>query len=298
MFKDCSVMVIRADDPSQILRLEVDEKTQQAICRTFSAAVADLVKKKTKIPFDGNYKPNDDEFLFVENFMLPDEIKEAIRNPIGAMAYKKEDGEFPEIKAIFVGKCIRKNKMEEFKVAFQRFRKEQYISIRGINLYFTNNTFRCERNFGINISDRIDCYYTKDELQFSSFFFARQVFDLTQFYRSALDPEVDQFASNELLSVQDPQKFKKIANIWIRRKIAMINDSGVLVNNSAAQIKKLAKSAGIDITIENKKIVIPSDKDQLKIVLGFLDEEVYKGPFSKATLLANSKRRVKKQIKA
>lgn len=91
MFKNCSIMVIRADDPSQILRLEVDEATQQAVCKTLSASVADLVKDKTRIPFNGSYKPNDDEFLSVENFTLPDEIKEAIRNPMGVMAYKKED---------------------------------------------------------------------------------------------------------------------------------------------------------------------------------------------------------------
>ncbi len=292
MFENCSVMVIRADDSSEILRLEVDQKTQQAICDTFAAAVSDLVEEKTRVPFDGSYKPHDDEFLSVEGFMLPDEIKEAIRNPMGVVAYRKEDENFPEIKAIFVGTCIETNDTEKFLVAFQRFRKEQYISTRGFNLYFANNTFRRERNFGISISDKIDCYYVEEELQFSSFFFARQVFDLTQFYRSALDPEVDQFASNELLLVQDPQEFKGMANTWIRRKIAMINDSGVLANNSATQIKRLAKSAGIDIVVENKKIVMPNDKEQLKIVLGFLDEEVYKGPFSKATLRANSKRRV------
>lgn len=94
------------------------------------------------------------------------------------------------------------------------------------------------------------------------------------------------------MSVQDPQEFKNIANTWIRRKIAMINDSGVLENNSAAKIKKLAKSVGIKIDVECTRIVIPSDKEHLKIVLGFLDEEVYKGPFSKAILLANSKRQV------
>ena len=89
-------------------------------------------------------------------------------------------------------------------------------------------------------------------------------------------------------------EFKNMADTWIRRKIAMINDSGVLAKNSAAKIKRLAKSAGIDIAVEGKKIVLPNDKEQLKIVLGFLDEEAYKGPFSKATFLANSKRRIKK----
>lgn len=74
----------------------------------------------------------------------------------------------------------------------------------------------------------------------------------------------------------------------------MINDSGVLENNTAAKIKKLAKSAGIEIVVEDKKIVLPDDKEELKMVLRFLDEEAYKGPFSNNTYLANSKRRVKK----
>lgn len=296
MFKNCSIMVIRADDPSQILRLEVDEATRQAVCETFSSSVADLVNGRTRIPFNGSYKPNDDELLSVENFALPGEIEEAIWNPMGVTAYKKEGGEFPEIKAVFVGECIERDGTKELRVAFQRFRKEQYISTRGFNLYFAGNTFRCESNFGINISGRIDCYYTKGELQFSSFFFARQVFDLSEYYRSATDQEVDAFVSSKLLSIAQPQEFKNGANVWVRRRIAMINDSGVLKDNSAARIQKSAKLVGIKIDVEDKKIVIPEDKEQMKLVLGFLDEEVYQGPFSKATLLANSKRPVKKQI--
>ena len=67
----------------------------------------------------------------------------------------------------------------------------------------------------------------------------------------------------------------------------------ILVNNSAAKIKRLAKLAGIDIVVEGKKTVIPNDKEQLKIVLGFLDEDAYKGPFLNNMCLANSKRKIK-----
>lgn len=42
----------------------------------------------------------------------------------------------------------------------------------------------------------------------------------------------------------------------------MINDSDVLVNYKASEIKKLAKDAGITIAVENKKVVIPNDKEQ------------------------------------
>lgn len=294
MFKNCSIMVIRADNPSEILRLEVDAKTQQAVCDTFEAAVSDLVVEKSKVPFDGSYKPNEDEFLSIENFSLSKEIKDAIRNPIGVTAYHQKGESFPEIKAIFVGAYSKVNDTERFVAAFQRFRKDQYISTKGYHLFFSDNTFYRESNYGITISDRIDCYYTEGELQFSSFFFARQIFDLSEFYRSATDQEVDSFTSSNQLFMENPQEFKNMANTWIRRKIAMINDSEVLKKNSASKIKRLAKAAGIDIEVENEKIVIPNDKGKVKIILGFLDEEAYKGPFSNSTFLANSKRRVKK----
>lgn len=71
----------------------------------------------------------------------------------------------------------------------------------------------------------------------------------------------------------------------------MINDSDVLANYKASEIKKIAKDAGITITVENKKVVIPNDK---KVILGFLNEEAYKGLFSQNTFLANSKRRINK----
>lgn len=292
MFENASIMVMKADDPSQILRLEVDGDTQQSIDQSFAEAVAGLSEDKNMVPFDGSYKPDEDELLFIDGFILPDEIKEAIRNPIGVTAYQKEGGSFPEIKAIFVGTCTRTNGSENFQIAFQRFRKEQYISTKGFNLYFSNNTFRRERNYGISVSDRVDCYYADGKLQFTSYFYAKQIFDLREFYRSATDQEVEAFASNDLLFIENPERFKAMADTWVRRKIASINDTGVLNRYSASQIKKLAKKSGVNIEEQNERVLLPSDKEQMKIVLGFLDEEVYKGPFSRDTLLANSKRKV------
>ena len=215
---------------------------------------------------------------------------DAIRDPLGVTAFDKENDEFPEIKAIFVGKRTQTGETEKFSVAFQRFRKEQYISTRWYNLFFENNTFFQEKRFGISISDTIDCYYTDGELQFTSFYFARQVFDLSDYYRSATDVEVDSFAKSEKLSIEDSVAFRGMANTWIRRKIAMINDSQVLVNYTASEIKMLAAESGIDIDIKEEAIVIPDDKEKVKVILGFLDEEAYKGPFSQKTYLANSKR--------
>lgn len=117
---------------------------------------------------------------------------------------------------------------------------------------------------------------------------------MSDYYRSATDVEVNSFVKSEKLSIEDSVAFRGMANTWIRRKIAMINDSQVLVNYTASEIKMLAAESGIDIDIKEEAIVIPNDKEKVKVILGFLDEAAYKGPFSQKTYLANSKRIIRK----
>ena len=293
MFENSAVMVIRADkNDDYVYRLEMNATTQQELCISFSNAHDELLDGKSRVVFDGSYKPLTDEFLTIENFQLASEIMDAIRDPIGVKSFQKENGVFPEIKAVFIGERIESNDSEKFNIAFQRFRKEQYISPKMFNLFLNESTFFQEKRYGISIADSIDCFFTENELQFVSFFFARQIFDLSGYYRSATDQEVASFVTNEKLLIEDTEAFKSMANTWIRRKIAMINDSKVLENYSASQIRTLASK--VDINIENRKIKLPNDKESVKIILGFLDEEAYKGPFSKNTYLANSKRAIPK----
>lgn len=293
MFENSSVMVLRANTKEdEVYRIEVDEQTQNTIIASMKSALSELIDEKTPIIFDGSYKPNDDEILKIENYLLSDKIKEAIRDPLGTSSFKKDNNAFPEIKAIFVGERTEVGETEKFNVVFQKFKKEQYISIKWCNLFFENNTFFREERFGISIADGVDCYYTDKELQFSSFYYARQIFDLSDCYRSATDSEVEAFTTSSKLALDDPGAFKGMANTWIRRRIAMINDSQVLDNYSAKEIKSRARLVGVDIDVKDKKIIIPNDKEKIKIILGFLDEEAYKGPFSQKTFLANSKRQI------
>ena len=293
LFQNCSVFVLAGGiHANEIFRIDVDADTQAAICRSFSEAKDKLTADKERIVFDGSYKPNEDEFLAIENFRIIDEIKDAIRDPLGTTSYQKQEGVFPEIRAVFVGERTEDENSERFNIAFQRFRKEQYISTRWYNLFFNNDTFFRQDSFGISISDSIDCFYTNGELQFVSFFFARQVFDLGEYYRSATDGEVTAFASNANLEIEDTDAFGRMADTGIRRKIAMINDSRVLDEYAASDIAQRAAEVGVSIITNGNRIVLPNNKKQIKVILGFLDEEAYKGPFSQNTYLANSKRQI------
>ena len=94
----------------------------------------------------------------------------------------------------------------------------------------------------------------------------------------------------------DPEQanqFKDKANSWVRRKIALINDAGVLKAHTAMEIKRIAKKhSRIDITVKDKSIVFPTDFEEAKILLSFLDEESWKGAFTNETFVSSSKRKV------
>ena len=293
MFDNCSLMVLLNDgNENPVQLLEVDKATQSAICSSFASAAVPLLTGKQIVPFDGSYKPNEDEGLSICNFRLPEGIADAIRDPLGLQPFTYVKDAEPDIKAIFVGIRTETDGTEVFTVAFQRFRKEQYLSTKKFNLFFEVNTFKREQRWGIGITDTVDGVFTQTELRFSSYFYARQIFDLSEYYRSATDSEVQNFSGLGLLCIADKNQFEAMADTWIRRKIAAINDSGVLNHNTAAKIRTLAQKCGLEVTVENKKVVIPAEKKKLKEILGFLDDEVYKGAFTEETYITNSKRKV------
>lgn len=289
MFENASTMVLLQDNGKlEVRKLETDRKTQAVICQSYAAACSLMLDGTEHISFDGNYSPSADETLYINDFVLDDMIKDAVEAPAGIDSFVPDEINSDKIKAVFVGE-ICDGKMV---IAFQKFKKEQYISVRGINLFFDKDTFVQEKRFGISISDEIDCIYQDGTLFFQSFFMARQVFNLMDYYREATQGEVERFAQMKELALDNAEIFIGQADSRIRKKIASIMDSKVLEKFSARDIQRIGRRIGFEIEIRDKKIVIPADKKKLKYILGFLDEEVYKGSFSNATYITNSKRSV------
>lgn len=291
MFENSSIMVILDDNNViQICRLEVDRSTQLSICKSFAESFEKLITDKEIVKFDGDYKAESDEILEINSYNIDANILKAIEEPIGVAAFIPNTTNQESIKAVFV-----EEKYEDSTViAFQKFRKEQYITTKRHNLFFDKDTFIEEKRFGISISNNVDCIYINGNLQFESYHFARQIFDLSQYYRLATDGEVETFTQTPLIEFDNVIEFVSQTDSRVRRKIASILDSKVLEKYTATQIKTIGKKLGIEVVVKNKKVIIPNKKEEMKVILGFLDEEVYRGVFSNDTYITNSKRTVKK----
>jgi hypothetical protein len=294
MFEDQPLFVMIQDHAEglQVYKMETTREAQTTVCGLLSIAAAALIDNKEPIPFDGGYKPEFDEILVIHGFKLNPQIVQALKDPIGVAAFIPDKDNPPTIKAVFTGKQSAISGKEQVSIAFQKFRKEQYITTRkGVNLFHSKETFTLEQRFGLCITDVVDCVIVNNELRFSSFFFARQVFDLSEYYREATDSDVDNFINNSKINVEDGAIFKTNADSWVRRKIAIITDLGILDKHKVPEIKLKAKAFGLTIKIVKNKIHFPNDKRELKTILKFLDDEIYKGVLSEQILQTNSKRK-------
>ena len=101
-----------------------------------------------------------------------------------------------------------------------------------------------------------------------------------------------------MFSVSNEEVFmKNVRGITVRKKIARILDMGTLSVCPISELREKSTAVGIQLAIENDKIVLPAKKSDLKNLLAFLAEEMYKGIITNTTYLTNSSRAVEQTDK-
>lgn len=98
------------------------------------------------------------------------------------------------------------------------------------------------------------------------------------------------------MQVGDIARMLEISDSWVRRKISLIQQSGILQSVPINDMKAVALEFNIPlVTLASngtEVIVVPDNKPDLKKLLRFLDEDYYKSPLSNTSFVTNSKRAI------
>jgi hypothetical protein len=267
-------------------------EAQALATQSFENAIPDFLPAELeRIEFDGRYKPDSDEILEVSNFTLPAGVSESIADPLGCEPLILDRENLPAIKALFTV-----TEDDPQRLVFQIFKKNQYLTRRGLSLLFSGETFAPLSAPGIVITPDITAVYENGSLLFRSYFEARQVFELAAYYRQATDSDLSNFSDLSSVHIADPEAFNVAADQVVRRKIALILDSGLLDRHTPENLATEAEKFGIELNLVevegDTKLDLPSERSNLKNILRFLDEDIYHGPLSAAQYVTNSKRRL------
>ena len=180
----------------------------------------------------------------------------------------------------------------------QGFEKRRVISSKKgfLSIFHSKNTFVKFDGSGLTLDNKLTAILKNKKLKFSSFHFIRQIFDMSAYYKEATDQDIIAFSKLDTLETNDQNAFINACDTWVRNKIGLIQQSGILEKSTVQQIASVAKQFNIDIRISgsddesDRKIILPSDRAELKKLLRFLDEDYYKSPLTENMFISNSKR--------
>ncbi len=268
-----------------VRKITLNQKVSTEIKKIFVDAAIDFKAYDIEeIEFDGNYRVDPDEILFV-NFTLPDPITTAISNPISIQILNLDKD---EIQALF---WVEHKEDKTPIIYFQNFDTRKVLKNKHILTYSTNTYTKLDASAFV-VDETISAIFEDKKLFFKSYTNANKVFSLSEFYQAATDEDIDTFSKDKSIEI-DVMWFKDNSNSTIRKQITLIQKSKILMNADVSKIKKGAADFEVSIKVSKGKLCFPNDVKACKDILAYLNENLYLGPITGAKLRTNSHRPLK-----
>lgn len=279
-------------EPSgRIVRFELDAAVQPELRAFWNTQIEAFNCNEELIAFDGNYKADAAELLFIDNFDDIDALAEAVADPGKIPKVEGDEDVLGAVKALFVGR----EEEGQWVVYLQAFDRRRLMSVKGFSIFHDKAVFKRIESAGLTLDTRIAAKLVGKKLYFRDFFYARQIFDLSSYYQEATDADIQKFAEVPGIHVPDLEKFRLASDSWVRRKIWLIQQSTILQEVPMQKLKEVA--AGFDLVIESEvgqdgveRLVIPEGRREIKNLLRYLDEDYYKSSLTSRSYRTNSKR--------
>jgi hypothetical protein len=286
-----NLFALTSDPAKRIVKFNLSNDVQADLTEYLKGQETSFDLQQEEIAFDGKYKPDEGEVLCIESYDDIDNLESAIRNPTSIDLVDPSEDFFYDIKALFSGYILTTGGV---KILLQNFDRRKIISTNGLSIFHSANVYKKIEGIGLTIDHKLTATLAGGKLKFFSFHNARQIFDLSEYYKEATDDDVIDFSNLDLMKSIDNVKLLEMSDSWVRRKISLIQQSGILQSVPINEMKAVAAEFSIPFTTVTENgdelIKIPDNKSDLKKLLRFLDEDYYKSPLSKTNFITNSKR--------
>ncbi|MBE4948264.1 DUF4868 domain-containing protein [Chryseobacterium culicis] len=273
----CNFFAILKDD--SVRKIDLLQSITENIKNVFLNNATSIMTSDTdEILFDGNFKIDGDEVLYVE-MDLPENVLEANTNAIGleVLDITKDD-----IKTLFW--------IEDDIYYFQNFDKRKLLQNKNV-IFYSGTTYHKLEEDALIVENMVNAIYKDGKFYFKSYTNANRIISLSDFFEEASNETIEEFADNAIFEL-DLDWLKENSDTMIRKQITLIQKSQVIVSASPRKIKASAKKFNLDIEMENGKLKLPNDKKECKNILSFLNEQYYFGLISGKKFITNSKRDV------
>lgn len=277
--------IIVDNNVTEIKRVPLSQEVQGQIETFYSNSLNDFLLDKELIEFDGNFTPNENQLFLINNYPLSELIINSTNNPLicDILDINDFDGKI-------IGLFTRLTLTGQNYYVFQHFDSRKIISNRGISLFYNQNTYSRVDRRGISINGTLTAVFTQNQLYFHSYFNTKKIFDLNEYYEEATAEDIENFIGSEMLDFSPIEDFDEYLNSTSRKKIKSIQMSGILNNHTIPDIILKAGTFNINLSAnDDGKLIIPTDKTEMRNLLRFLDEDYFETSITGTKCITNSK---------
>lgn len=290
-------LLLTSSSQDTVRRLDLNPSAAKVARQLFDDAAREFRRgEELLIDFEPGCHLQEGECFQISDFVLDESILRACRQPIGV---NRVDAK--EIPGLGIVSIIGYHENDEKEIYFQNFDSRRIIvpGKRGA-VWATADSSTFEELPGpvLLLDAALAAIWRDGTLFFKSFHQARKIFDLSNYFKVATDEQVVQFASNTLFAPGDSKAVLQSCSEWHRKKIALILSSEGFKLLSPDDLLAAASSCEYELPMKGDQIELPTDRKALRLLLQFLDEDIYRGPFSQNQFVSSGKRVGKSPKKA
>lgn len=264
-------------EDGSVRRISLLQLIENDIRDSFMNYGPNLLAGKEEVEFDGNYRIDEDEIMYVR-MELPDDFNDVAGNAINIPIL---DILNDKIKALFW--------FEANVYYFQNFDNRKMLRHRNV-LFYDSQTFNKLTSNAFIVDNGVSAIYQDGKFFFPAYPNANKIFSLSEFYHAATNEDLTIFGQHDCVSISDPEWFLA-SNSVIRKQVTLLQKSALLDDADTKQIKRSAKKFRLVMELDDEgKIVFPRDRKACKEILFFLNENYYVGVITKKHYRTNSKR--------
>lgn len=290
MFRDFQMAVIcKIRQEFQLLYVPLQADLQRSLSESWYRQWLDFSGDIDTVEFDPGYNPEAHERFQLAGYELPAPLINETRQSI----HNLDLVDFTEIEPMTIKGVVAyvlHDENEEL-ILFQNSNRSHIIEPSRF-LFFDRDMYTNAERPALTLGSHLSAVYDLAEtnLLFNSFRITNTFLPLVDYYQEASEESIREVLGHERLLPEDVDALAVNSNQWLRKRFAMLGDSGILNEFTPRQIASHANGYGLEITIQQNKIVFPADKSAAKRLLQFLNEEIYKGPITDTLYETNSKR--------
>jgi hypothetical protein len=283
--------ICRNDGPNySIYRMNLDDELRAEMAHSFTIPAEKWQEPEVqRAAFDEAYTLAEKEIFEIKQFVLPPDLLNAVRFPQEYGEFTANTKGIADLKAIV---AVYVDGSRTTAIVKNVGKAKKLEPARHLTLLCTGKEYVKQRDPGIIIDDRVAAVYVDGTLLFRSPSAVKQVMSLKAYMKEANDLEIVAFLEKQFET--DTEKVLAVTDNWMRKRFAAIMESKLFETQSALDIYETARSFSTELPVElsqdRTKLVLPEGKQDIRMILKFLNEEYYKGALTGKDYQTPSKR--------